>query len=115
MLNDLVQGTAGTVLLYTSMLIYLALGMTTTQYALRQSLDAILVGEDAAFTWRRHVSGHGWLMASDWRAVKMMQLCVCPAPKACTASLVLCKSLIDLFVAAHITCKHCPASPARIP
>lgn len=56
MSNDLVSTTAGTVVLYSSMLVYLALGMTTTQYALRQSLDSVLVGEDAGFTWRRHVS-----------------------------------------------------------
>lgn len=57
MSNDLVSTTWGTVVLYSSMLVYLALGMTTTQYALRQSLDTIFVGEDASFTWRRHVSG----------------------------------------------------------
>lgn len=56
MVNDLVQGTAGTAILYSCMLVYLALGMTTTQYALRQSLDLIIVGEGAQFTWRRHVS-----------------------------------------------------------
>lgn len=55
MLNDLVSTTAGTAVLYSSMLVYLALGMTTTQYALRQSLDAIFFGEGAGFTWRRHV------------------------------------------------------------
>lgn len=59
MSNDLVDTTWGTVVLYSSMLVYLALGMTTTQYALRQSLDAIFVGEDAGFTWRRHVSVAG--------------------------------------------------------
>ncbi len=32
---------------------YLALGMTTTQYALRASLDLMFVGPDAPFTWRR--------------------------------------------------------------
>lgn len=56
MLNNLVSTTAGTAVLYSSMLVYLALGMTTTQYALRQSVDTILVGEGAGFTWRRHVS-----------------------------------------------------------
>jgi hypothetical protein len=55
MLNDLVSTTAGTAVLYSSMLVYLALGMTTTQYALRQSLDTIFFGEGASFTWRRHV------------------------------------------------------------
>lgn len=57
MLNDLVESTVGTAVLYSSMLVYLALGMTTTQYALRQSLDTIFFGEGAGFTWRRHVSG----------------------------------------------------------
>lgn len=57
MLNDLVESTVGTAILYSSMLVYLALGMTTTQYALRQSLDTIFFGEGAGFTWRRHVSG----------------------------------------------------------
>lgn len=56
MVNDLVQGTVGTAVLYSAMLVYLALGMTTTQYALRQSLDLIFAGEGASFTWRRHVS-----------------------------------------------------------
>lgn len=56
MVNQLVSSTAGTAVLYSSMLVYLALGMTTTQYALRQSLDAIFVGEGAGFTWQRHVS-----------------------------------------------------------
>jgi hypothetical protein len=59
MLNDLVSTTAGTAVLYSSMLVYLALGMTTTQYALRQSLDAVFFGEGAGFTWRRHVSAWG--------------------------------------------------------
>lgn len=56
MVNDLVQGTVATCVLYGCMLVYLALGMTTTQYALRSSLDLVLVGEGAGFTWRRHVS-----------------------------------------------------------
>jgi hypothetical protein len=37
------------------MLLYLALGMTTTQYALRASLDTLLLGEGAPFTRRRQV------------------------------------------------------------
>lgn len=56
LLNDLVSGPAATAVLYGCMLIYLALGMTTTQFALRASLDLIFAGEGAAFTWRRHVS-----------------------------------------------------------
>jgi hypothetical protein len=40
------------------MLLYLALGMTTTMYALRQSLDMLLMGEDdPPFTRRRQVGG----------------------------------------------------------
>jgi len=39
------------------MLLYLALAMTTTQYALRQSLDLLLLGEeDPPFTRRRQVA-----------------------------------------------------------
>ena len=38
------------------MLLYLALGVTTTQFALRRSLDALLAGEDAPFTRRRQVA-----------------------------------------------------------
>lgn len=37
------------------MLLYLATGMTTTQYALRVSVDALLFGEGAAFNRRRQV------------------------------------------------------------
>jgi hypothetical protein len=56
MVNQLVQGAPATAVLYGAMLVYLALGMTTTQYALRASLDLMLAGEGAPFTWRRHVS-----------------------------------------------------------
>jgi hypothetical protein len=38
------------------MMVYLALAMTTTHYALRKSLDAALLGPGAPFTWLRHVS-----------------------------------------------------------
>eukprot|EP00878_Enallax_costatus_P003116 GHUV01003315.1.p1 GENE.GHUV01003315.1~~GHUV01003315.1.p1 ORF type:complete len:487 (+),score=112.67 GHUV01003315.1:283-1743(+) len=57
MVNTLVTGRAATAGLYGCMLLYLALGMTTTQYALRASLDLMVVGEDAPFTWFRQV---GW-------------------------------------------------------
>lgn len=56
MVNTLVTGKAATAGLYGCMLLYLALGMTTTQYALRASLDLMVVGEDAPFTWFRQVS-----------------------------------------------------------
>lgn len=55
MVNTLVTGRAATAGLYGCMLLYLALGMTTTQYALRASLDLMVVGEDAPFTWLRQV------------------------------------------------------------
>lgn len=55
MVNSLVSGRAATVALYGIMLLYLALGMTTTQYALRASLDLMVFGEDAPFTWTRQV------------------------------------------------------------
>jgi sodium-coupled neutral amino acid transporter 11 len=38
------------------MLVYLALSMTTTHFALRKSLDALLAGPEAPFTWLRHVA-----------------------------------------------------------
>jgi amino acid permease len=53
MVNKLVDGRAATLALYGGMLVYLALGMTTTQFALRQSLDVLLVGEGAPFSRRR--------------------------------------------------------------
>jgi hypothetical protein len=56
MVNELVAGRAATAALYGIMLLYLALGMTTTQYALRVSLDLMVFGEEAAFTWTRQVS-----------------------------------------------------------
>jgi hypothetical protein len=55
MVNELVVGRAATAALYGVMLLYLALGMTTTQYALRASLDLMVFGEDATFTWTRQV------------------------------------------------------------
>eukprot|EP00879_Flechtneria_rotunda_P030662 GHRR01033328.1.p1 GENE.GHRR01033328.1~~GHRR01033328.1.p1 ORF type:complete len:419 (+),score=127.36 GHRR01033328.1:532-1788(+) len=55
MVNELITGRVATAALYGCMLLYLALGMTTTQFALRQSLDLMVVGEDAQFTWLRQV------------------------------------------------------------
>jgi hypothetical protein len=91
MLNDLVESTVGTAILYSSMLVYLALGMTTTQYALRQSLDAIFVGEGAGFTWRRHVSGCAALPSTSCACcVRSFQLpsnrrCCCAGPSTALA------------------------------
>jgi hypothetical protein len=56
MVNELVTGRAATAALYGIMLLYLALGMTTTQYALRASLDLMVFGDEATFTWTRQVS-----------------------------------------------------------
>uniref|UniRef100_A0A383VGQ9 Amino acid transporter transmembrane domain-containing protein n=1 Tax=Tetradesmus obliquus TaxID=3088 RepID=A0A383VGQ9_TETOB len=56
MVNELVAGRAAVAALYGIMLLYLALGMTTTQYALRASLDLMVFGEEATFTWRRQVA-----------------------------------------------------------
>jgi hypothetical protein len=56
MVNTLVHGHWALAVLYGCMLMYLALGMTTTQYALRASLDLMVVGENAPFTWKRQVS-----------------------------------------------------------
>ncbi|KAI8464659.1 MAG: transmembrane amino acid transporter protein-domain-containing protein [Monoraphidium minutum] len=57
MVNRLVEGRAATLVLYGGMLLYLALGMTTTQYALRRSLDLALTGEeDPPFTRQRQVA-----------------------------------------------------------
>lgn len=55
MVNALVSGRAATALLYGCMLLYLGLGMTTTNYALRSSLDLMLLGPGAPFTWSRQV------------------------------------------------------------
>ncbi len=41
------------------MLVYLSFGMTTTQYALRTSLELMLFGERAPFSWRGMVRGVG--------------------------------------------------------
>jgi hypothetical protein len=56
MVNHIVQGRGPVLALYGTMLLYLSLGMTTTQFALRQSLDLMLVGEGAPFTWARQLS-----------------------------------------------------------
>ncbi|GBF99780.1 amino acid transporter [Raphidocelis subcapitata] len=56
MVNHIVEGRVPTLCLYGAMLLYLALGMTTTQYALRISLDTLLLGEGAPFTRRRQVA-----------------------------------------------------------
>lgn len=57
MVNKLVDGRVATFTLYGGMLLYLALGMTTTQYALRQSLDLLVLGEqNPPFTRRRQVA-----------------------------------------------------------
>jgi hypothetical protein len=56
MVNHIVQGKVPCVLLYGAMLIYLSLGMTTTQYALRATLDLVVSGPDAPFTWARQVT-----------------------------------------------------------
>lgn len=55
MVNQLVNNRLVCSVLYGSMLVYLALGMTTTQYALRASLDLMIWGEEATFTWRKQV------------------------------------------------------------
>lgn len=46
---------AACVALYGAMLLYLSLGMTTTQYALRASLDLLWFGDHAPFTWTKQV------------------------------------------------------------
>jgi hypothetical protein len=69
MVNELVTGRAATAALYGIMLLYLALGMTTTQYALRASLDLMVFGEEATFTWTRQVSLH--------LAAFLLRVCLC--------------------------------------
>ncbi|KAG2436229.1 hypothetical protein HXX76_006540 [Chlamydomonas incerta] len=57
MVNDLLPGhPTGTLLLYASLLVYLCCGMVTTHYALRASLDLLVAGPDAPFTWTRRVA-----------------------------------------------------------
>eukprot|EP00877_Chromochloris_zofingiensis_P007157 jgi/Chrzof1/2695/Cz11g25150.t1 len=55
MVNQIVDGKAACVALYGAMLLYLSLGMTTTQYALRASLDLLWFGDHAPFTWTKQV------------------------------------------------------------
>ncbi len=53
-MNDLLPGhRLATLVLYASLLVYLCCGMVTTHYALRASLDLLLVGPDGPFTWPR--------------------------------------------------------------
>ena len=55
------------------MLLYLALGMTTTQYALRQSLDLLLLGEEnPPFTRQRQVQQ----TAQRCSSLHVLRLCV---------------------------------------
>ncbi|PNH06957.1 Sodium-coupled neutral amino acid transporter 2 [Tetrabaena socialis] len=57
MVNDLLPGhRTATFALYASLLVYLCCGMVTTHYALRASLDLLLVGPDAPFTWTRQAA-----------------------------------------------------------
>ncbi|KAG2449180.1 hypothetical protein HYH02_005927 [Chlamydomonas schloesseri] len=57
MVNDLLPGhPTATLLLYASLLVYLCCGMVTTHYALRASLDLLVAGPDAPFTWTRRVA-----------------------------------------------------------
>ncbi|GLI61167.1 hypothetical protein VaNZ11_003454 [Volvox africanus] len=57
MVNDLLPGfRTVTLVLYASLLVYLCCGMVTTHYALRASLDLLLVGPEAPFTWTRQVA-----------------------------------------------------------
>ncbi|KAF6264352.1 hypothetical protein COO60DRAFT_177404 [Scenedesmus sp. NREL 46B-D3] len=55
MVNQLVTDRAATAALYGIMLLYLALGMTTTQYALRASLDLMVLGR------KQRLPGHASL------------------------------------------------------
>eukprot|EP00201_Polytomella_parva_P012349 CAMPEP_0175072368 /NCGR_PEP_ID=MMETSP0052_2-20121109/19864_1 /TAXON_ID=51329 ORGANISM="Polytomella parva, Strain SAG 63-3" /NCGR_SAMPLE_ID=MMETSP0052_2 /ASSEMBLY_ACC=CAM_ASM_000194 /LENGTH=605 /DNA_ID=CAMNT_0016339851 /DNA_START=124 /DNA_END=1943 /DNA_ORIENTATION=- len=55
MVNRILSGQTPTLILYAALLGYLCCGMVTTHYALRASLDELLVGPDAPFTWVRHV------------------------------------------------------------
>ncbi|GIL58501.1 hypothetical protein Vafri_13455 [Volvox africanus] len=57
MVNDLLPGfRTATLVLYASLLVYLCCGMVTTHYALRASLDLLLAGPEAPFTWTRQVA-----------------------------------------------------------
>ncbi|GLC55693.1 hypothetical protein PLESTB_001015400 [Pleodorina starrii] len=57
MVNDLLPGRhLATLVLYACLLVYLCCGMVTTHYALRASLDLLLVGPDAPFTWSRQIA-----------------------------------------------------------
>ncbi len=47
-----------TLALYAALLGYLCCGMVTTHFALRASLDLLLAGPNAPFTWKRQVSMH---------------------------------------------------------
>ncbi|KAG2499638.1 hypothetical protein HYH03_002577 [Edaphochlamys debaryana] len=57
MVNDLLPGhPTGTLVLYACLLVYLCCGMVTTHFALRSSLDLLLVGPGVPFTWPRQAS-----------------------------------------------------------
>ncbi|KAG2497084.1 hypothetical protein HYH03_005078 [Edaphochlamys debaryana] len=57
MVNDLLPGRrTATAVLYVALLAYLCCGMVMTHYALRASLDLLLAGPGAPFTWARHTA-----------------------------------------------------------
>ena len=57
MVNDILTDPHATLALYAALIIYLCCGMVTTHYALRASVDVLLCGPDAPFTWVRQVTG----------------------------------------------------------
>jgi hypothetical protein len=56
MVNDILGNRHATLALYAALILYLCCGMVMTQYALRASIDVLLCGPNAPFTWVRQVS-----------------------------------------------------------
>lgn len=56
LVNPILEGRLQMAALYALMVVYLAVSMTTTQFALRACLDQLLLGPDAPFTWTRQVA-----------------------------------------------------------
>lgn len=55
LVNDVLPGAGPRLALYATMALYLCVGMTTTQFALDASVDALMLGDDPPFTWTRQV------------------------------------------------------------
>ncbi|KAG1668620.1 hypothetical protein FOA52_001489 [Chlamydomonas sp. UWO 241] len=64
MVNDILDNATATLVLYAALIVYLCCGMVTTHYALRASVDVLLVGPSAPYAIGRHVTETVLLIAS---------------------------------------------------